>query len=637
MNQPLSIAPAPAAAAAPAPPPSKAAGPAAAPVPVVAGLDTKSWHVLGRLVRENFRDYASRYALVFVLMGIMAATTGLMAWILRDVVNQIFVERSSTMLWILPTVVIVASIIKGFAIYGSGMTMVRIGNSIVARMQAKIYSHVLKLGMDYFSSTHSSELITRLSHNANAARDVLNTVVTSFGRDLLTLIALLTVMIIQAPIVTVAVFIIGPIIMFSVHRLSIKMRAFARQGFAASGQLVNSMQESVQGIRVVKAFNLEEVMQERMTKVIDENRKRANKMAEIGLKTNPISEALGGVAIGLGILWGGYAVIELGHPPGSMISFLAALLLAYEPAKRLARTHLSLTAGLVGVGLMYDLLDIKPTLNPNEDGPDLVVDKGEVRFEKVHFAYRPNEPVFKDFDFLAEAGKMTALVGRSGSGKTTLMALIERFYEAKSGRVLIDGQDVSKVKLSSLRETISLVSQDVYLFSGTIKDNIALGRPEAPIAEIERAAKFAMAHDFIMATPRGYDTQVGEHGVQLSGGQRQRISIARAMLRDARVVLLDEATSSLDTESEQLVQVAFEHLMKGRTTIVIAHRLSTILNADKICVMNAGQIVEEGRHDELVAKGGMYKRLFELQVDIEARKEAAGVIAERFDQQAAAE
>ncbi|MCC6984253.1 MAG: ABC transporter ATP-binding protein, partial [Bauldia sp.] len=560
--------------------------PQAAPAPV-GGLDKKAWSVLGRLLRENFRDYAARYALVFLLMGVMAATTGLLAWILRDVVNQIFVERNSTMLWVLPTVVIVASIIKGFAIYGSGMTMVRIGNSIVARMQSKIYSHVLKLGMDYFSTTHSSELITRLSHNANAARDVLNTVVTSFGRDLLTLIALLTVMIIQAPIVTVAVFIIGPIIMFSVHRLSIKMRNTARQGFAASGRLVNSMQESVQGIRVVKAFNLEEVMQDRMTKVIDENRERANRMAEIGLRTNPISEALGGVAIGLGILWGGYAVIELGHAPGSMISFIAALLLAYEPAKRLARTHLSLTAGLVGVGLMYDLLDIKPTLDPNEDGPELAVEKGEVRFEKVDFAYRKGEPVFKDFDFVAEPGKMTALVGRSGSGKSTLMALIERFYDPQSGHVLIDGQDVSKVKLSSVREQISLVSQDVYLFSGTIKENIALGRPDAPMEEIERAAKFAMAHDFIMATPKGYDTAVGENGLQLSGGQRQRISIARAMLRDARVVLLDEATSSLDTESEQLVQVAFEHLMKGRTTIVIAHRLSTILNADKICVMNA--------------------------------------------------
>ena len=616
--------------------PTDSPAPLRAPLPVVGALDQKSWAVLGRLLRENFRAYASRYALVFLLMGIMAATTGLLAWILRDVVNQIFVERNGTMLWVLPTIVIVASIVKGFAIYGSGITMVRIGNSIVARMQGQIYSHILKLGMDYFSTTHSSELITRLSHNANAARDVLNTVVTSFGRDLLTLVALLAVMIIQAPIVTLAVFVIGPVIMFSVHRLSIKMRNIARQGFAASGRLVNSMQESVQGIRVVKAFNLEEVMQERMTKVIDENRQRANRMAEIGLRTNPISETLGGVAIGLGILWGGYSVIELGNQPGEMISFIAALLLAYEPAKRLARTHLSLTAGLVGVGLMYDLLDIKPTLNPNEDGPDLVVGKGEIRFEKVDFAYRPNEPVFKDFDFLAEPGKMTALVGRSGSGKSTLMALIERFYEPQAGQVLIDGQDVSKVKLSTLRETISLVSQDVYLFSGTIKDNISLGRPEAPMAEIERAAKFAMAHDFIMATPKGYDTQVGEHGVQLSGGQRQRISIARAMLRDARVVLLDEATSSLDTESEQLVQVAFEHLMKGRTTIVIAHRLSTILNADKICVMNAGQIVEEGLHDELLARGGMYKKLFELQVDVEARREAAHTISERFDQQAAA-
>jgi ATP-binding cassette subfamily B protein len=606
-------------------------------LPIIGSLDKSAFKVLVRLVRENGRAYAGRYVIVFALMGLMALITGLMAWILRDVVNQVFVDRNGTMLWVLPTVVIVASIIKGFAIYGSGVTMSRIGNSIVARMQGRIYSHILRLGMDYFSNTQSSELITRLSHNANAARDVLNTVVTSFGRDLLTLIVLLAVMIIQAPIVTLIVLVVGPVIMFAVSRLGLKMRAMARQGFAASGQLVNSMQESVQGIRVVKAFNLEDVMQQRMNYVIEENRKRANRMAELGFKANPISEALGGVAIGLGILWGGYSVIVQGQPPGHMISFIAALLLAYEPAKRLARTHLSLEAGLVGVGLMYDLLDIKPTLDPNENGPDLAIDKGEVRFEKVEFAYRKNEPVFRGLDFLAEAGKMTALVGRSGSGKSTLMALIERFYDVQGGRVLIDGQDVSKVKLASLREQISLVSQDVYLFSGTVRDNISLGRPDAPFEEIERAARFAMAHDFIMAMPRGYDTKVGENGMQLSGGQRQRISIARAMLRDARVVLLDEATSSLDTESEQLVQVAFEHLMKGRTTIVIAHRLSTILNADKICVMDAGTIVEEGRHADLLAAGGMYKKLFELQVDVEARRQAANTIAERFEVEAAAE
>ena len=275
--------------------------------------------------------------------------------------------------------------------------------------------------------------------------------------------------------------------------------------------------------------------------------------------------------------------------------------------------QIGLEAGLVGVRLMYELLDTKPSMSLNEDGPELKVTAGAVAFDTVDFAYRDEAPLFADLNFLAEGGKTTALVGPSGSGKSTMISLIERFYDVGDGHVLIDGQDIAKVKLASLRDRVALVSQDTYLFRDTIRQNIRFGRPDASDAEIERAAKNAMAHDFIMATEKGYDTELGSQTSALSGGQRQRIAIARAMLRDAPIVLLDEATSALDTESEHQVQEAFTRLTRGRTTIVIAHRLSTVLRADKICVLVEGRIVEEGKHADLLALNRHYARLYHLQ------------------------
>jgi ABC-type multidrug transport system fused ATPase/permease subunit len=275
--------------------------------------------------------------------------------------------------------------------------------------------------------------------------------------------------------------------------------------------------------------------------------------------------------------------------------------------------QIQLEAGLVGVRMMYELLDTRPEIASNVDGPHLALAAGEVVFDKVDFAYRGEAPLFRQFSFVAEGGRTTALVGPSGSGKSTMMSLIERFYDAGGGRILIDGQDIAAVKVSSLRDGIALVTQDTYLFRDTIRENIRFGRPGASDADVEKAAKDAMAHDFILATEGGYDTVLGDQAAQLSGGQRQRIAIARAILRDAPIVLLDEATSSLDSESEHHIQTAFDRLMQGRTTIVIAHRLSTVLHADKICVLVDGRIVEEGRHDELMKLGKHYARLYRLQ------------------------
>ena len=575
-----------------------------------------------RLISETGRQYMGRYAIAFGFMAMVAASAAGSAWIMKDVVDQIFVDRDPNMLFVLSGAVLFISVCRGIGSYGSTVTLSRIGNSIVATTQRRLFDHLLDLGVDFYSHTHSSELITRMSHNASAARSVLNTIITSFGRDLLSVIALVAVMVFPSPVLSLIVLVIGPTAVWGVTGLVKRIRAIAKAEFRSLSMVISSMQETAQGIRIVKALNLEPVMRHRMGEAVEAVRKRADKMASIQARTGPLMETLGGMAVAGVMLWAGYAAIYLGQKPGAFMSFITAILLAYEPAKRLARTHVEIEAGLIGVRLMYELLDTKPTMDIHRGGQRLEVGSGEVRFDKVDFAYRPSSPLFRDLNFLAEGGRMTALVGPSGGGKSTLISLILRFYDPKAGRILIDGTDIAGVDIGSLRGAIAFVSQEIVLFNDTVRENIRFGRPEASDADIERAAKDAMAHDFIEAMPKGYDTPLGEHGSQLSGGQRQRIAIARAMLRDARIILLDEATSSLDSESEHQVQVAFDRLMRGRTTIVIAHRLSTVLGANKICVLVGGKVVEEGRHSELLAAGKQYARLYNLQFREQA--EAAG-------------
>ncbi len=590
-----------------------------------------SLNLINRLLRETGREFAGRYALAIVLSLVIAATTAFNAWLIKDIINKVFFDRDATMLWVLTAVIVTNGFVRGYSLYASSVTLGRIGNAVVARVQSRLFDHMLNLGVDFYNRTPASDLVTRMSHNATAARQVLDTVITSAGRDFLSLVGLMIVMFIQSPMMSVIILVVGPISIFGVNKLIKRVRGVARAQFFSLARVVSDMQETAVGIRIVKAFNLEGIMRKRMAASIDDVRARADKIVQIGARTNPLMEVLGGFAIAMIVLWAGYQAIYYDVKPGALMSFIAAIALAYEPAKRLARMQISLEAGLVGVRLMYELLDTPPTIETNPGGPALDVSKGEVVFEHVDFAYDGAARLFSGFDFAAAGGQTTALVGPSGAGKSTVIALIERFFDVNGGRVLIDGQDIAKVEVSSLRDHIALVSQDTTLFHDSIRENIRFGRPGASDADVERAARNAEAHDFIMATVNGYDTQLGDNAMQLSGGQRQRIAIARAMLRDARIILLDEATSALDTESEHQVQLAFEHLREGRTTIVIAHRLSTVLGADKICVMADGRIVEQGRHSELLALGKRYARLYHLQFErhkqaAEAREEEASVV-----------
>lgn len=592
-------------------------------LPVIGELQSDRLSLIRRAFSENFRRHLGRYLIAFTFMAVVAASTAITAWLIKDFVNQVFIGKDPRLLWILVAAVLGLAIAKGAGAYFSEVALSSIGNAIIAASQRRMFAHILDLDVAHFTQTRSSEMIARISQNATDTRDLLQVIVTAYGRDLLTVTFLIAVMIVQEPFAALLVAVFGPLLIYLIGRLVTRLRTTYTLGFWAMTRVVGTLQQSVQGIRTVKAYNLAPVLGRRMDEAIEDTRRRSNKVARLLARSSPVSELLAGLAIAGVIGWGGYSVIYLGEQPGEFISFLAALMLAYDPMRRLGRNHLVVERGLVGIKLMYDLLDLQPTVTANQDAPDLAVNGSEIRFDDVHFSYEPTAPLFAGLNFLASAGKTTALVGPSGGGKSSVMALIERFYDPTQGRILIDDQNIAKVGLTSLRQSIAFVSQESFLFEGSIADNIALGREGASRPDIEAAGRAAMADDFIRTLPQGYDTSVGEQGANLSGGQRQRIAIARAILRDAPIVLLDEATSALDAESEHLLQIAFDRLMRGRTTIVVAHRLSTVLNADRICVMAAGRIVEEGRHAELLAADGLYARLYRLQFDPEARSLAA--------------
>jgi ATP-binding cassette subfamily B protein len=573
----------------------------------------ESLGLLRRLVGEQARLHWRGYAFAFLFMGLIALTTALAAYLMKDVINEVFVDRDREMVGWLAGTVIAIYIVKGAATYGQQVTLARIANAIVASIQTRLYHHILAMRVGYFAEATSTELIARQSFIAQSSANALNLVVISLGRDLLTLIGLVAVMAIQQPTLALISLVILPIAVVAVRKLVGRARKVRRVEFGSLSEIVGIIQETVQGIRIVKAFTLEGMFKDRMAATVERLQGATNKLAAVGARTSPLMETLGGLAIGLVILYGGYAVIDGGQTPGAFFSFITALLLAYEPAKRLARVNVDLGAQLVGVRMLYDFLDTPAGEIEPVGRPDLVVRGGAVTFRDVRFHYRPDEPVLNGLTLTAQPGQTTALVGLSGGGKTTVMNLLLRFYEATDGVVMIDGQDVRSVSLPSLRRQIAFVSQDTFLFRGTVRENIAMGRPDATEAEIVAAARAAYADDFISGFAKGYDTEIGEQGAQLSGGQRQRLAIARAILKNAPIILLDEATAALDSESERAVQMALERLAEGRTTIVIAHRLQTILNADKICVIEAGRIVEEGTHGDLMARPGRYRALHETQ------------------------
>ena len=570
--------------------------------------------LIRRLLAEQGFVHWRKYVVAFALMAVAAGCTAFSAYLIGDVINQAYVNRSLRGIITLGAVTVILFSVKGLATYGHSVMLSRIGNRIVADNQRAVFAKLLSEGLGFFSDRHSTEFIARLSSGAAAATQVINLLVTSVGRDLLSLIGLIIVMVVQDPLMSFFSFVVAPPAFFILRKLVRRIYSIARSQFHGGTRIIETLQETLQGIHIVKAFTLEDIMRERFDRNVAAVEYEANKMARVSNRATTLMETLGGCAIAMAVTYGGYRVIETGATPGQFFSFIAAFLLAYEPAKRLARLNIELNSALVGVRILFEVIDSPPSEPIDSNNPDLQIRTARLAFDDVHFAYRGDERVLRGMSFVAEPSKLTALVGLSGGGKSTVFNLILRFYDAKEGTVIIDEQDITQVSRRSLRRHIAYVGQEVFLFRGTIRENIEFGKPGASEDEIVAAAKAAYAHEFIMSFPRGYDTPVGEHGLQLSGGQRQRVAIARALIKNAPIILLDEATAALDSESELQVREAMEHLCQGRTTVAIAHRLHTVSHADCIYVVEDGRAVESGRHDELLRAGGRYASFYRLQL-----------------------
>jgi len=567
-----------------------------------------------RLLRENFRKHVWLYGAAILCMATIAASTSASAWIMKDVVQATIHGHNFDMIVTIAVAVAIIFIVKGISSFLQTFFLSRAGNSIISEQQRKMYDRLLRHGLGFYQKNTSADLLVQITQSAQAARSIIDTIVTTFVRDLLSLCGLLAVMLVQNFKLTCIALTLGPVAFVFVRLILKRVRGLMAKELSSISDIIKVMQETSIGIRVIKAFSLESMMQARMDKAILEVQKRSNGIACLEAATSPIMETLAGLAIAAVIVFSGYMATKEQGMEAQLMAFITALLLAYEPAKRVANVRVKIESGLVGVRMIFSFMDVPISLQEAKNAVPLACPQGTIRLQNVYFSYTENQPVLKDICLTLPAGKMTALVGPSGSGKSTMINLIMRLYDPEHGRIEIDGQDIKEVSFASLRDHMSYVGQDTFLFAGTIYDNIALGKKDATEEEIIAAAKEANAHEFIEKLPDGYKTQVGDNGGNLSGGQKQRISIARAMLRNSKILILDEATSALDAQSEALIRDALDKLTQGRTTIVIAHRLSTIAHADKIVVMKDGDIFEEGTEGELLAReNGLYRELYDLQ------------------------
>ena len=577
-------------------------------------IDPASWALVRRLVGEHVRPYLWIIGFSLICMAVAAASTAAMAKYMEPFFNQMLTEQNTDQLYWAAGIVFGIFFAKGIATYGQHVSMNWVGQRVIADVQCRLYHHIINADLAYFHDSPTGELISRFTNDVARLRYAVSDALTGVGLHLFTLAFLIAVMFYQDWILASVTFFIFPVAILPIIRIGRRMRKISSESQIELGRFTSFLSETFQGARHVKAYGMERYEAARADAIIENVFRLYFKSFRTRSASHPIMETLGGAAIVAVILYGGHMVISGAKTPGEFVSFIAAVLLAYAPAKRLALLNASLQEGLAAAHRIFDVLEIKTTITEKPGAKVLDVPDGKIRFEKVAFAYTEGVPALRGVSLTVPAGETVALVGPSGAGKSTIMNLIPRFYDVDTGSVTIDGIDVRDATLDSLRANIGLVSQEISLFDDTVRANIAYGRPDATEAEIVAAARQAAAHDFIVALPHGYDTQVGGQGAKLSSGQRQRVSIARAMLKNAPILLLDEATSALDTASERQVQTALAKLMEGRTTLVIAHRLSTVLDADLIYVIDEGRVIESGNHAALIAQDGAYARLYAMQL-----------------------
>ena len=552
------------------------------------------------------------FSIGMVCMVGFGASDGMLPFLVQRVFDDVFNRKDQAALTYLPALIIGIFAFRGLMNFGQSYLNDYVGLRIINDVRNALNRHFQKLSVSFFYRNPTGTLIARVNSDVNLLRYAITDALASLMKDAVSLTALVIVAFMKDWVLASMAFIVFPASVLPIVRLSRKIKRFTRRGQIRTGTLTAFLQESIQGNRIVKAFGMENYEDQRFQQENWRLFKQSLRASRIKAIVAPSMEMLASLGIG-GVVWyGGWSVIGGGRTQGEFMAFMAAMFLMYGPFKGLARTYTAIHQGLAGAERVFEILDEAPEITDNPDAQAARPFSKSVQFDRVHFAYK-DTPVLKDVDLTIDAGQMVALVGMSGVGKSTLVDLIPRFYDVRSGRVLLDGVDVRDLTVRSLRAQIGIVTQHTFLFNDTVRNNIAYGDPQRPMEDIIAAAKAANAHDFIVALPDGYNSVIGEMGMQLSGGQRQRLAIARALLKNAPILILDEATSALDAESERLVQDALENLMASRTTIVIAHRLSTIRKADRIVVIVDGAVAEQGTHEQLLRKNGEYSRLYAMQ------------------------
>ena len=570
------------------------------------------------LVKRIFRTQVKRYipelSLTFLFIILTSLTTAATAWLLDPAIKEIFENKNIKMLYFIPLAIVLTFIIKAFAIYGTRIVTIKVGIKIIKNIQTLMAKKFLLSDISHITKKHSGKYLSNFTTDTGILFGVLTGVVVTLFKETFTLIALLGLMFYHDWQLSLLAIIMIPIAALSSKNLGKKMGKKVYLSLEASDKFMKFLSEMIKGSWLIKIYQKEEEELKRISMVIDERFKAIRKVEQTRLGAGPIMEIISAIAIAIVVFFAGYRSMQGAITLGEFVSFLAALMLAYQPVRALAGINIGMQEGIAAAKRIYEIIDQKNEIYHDENAPSLKLNNASIEFKNISFTYPDGTHALKNLSTKIEGGTKVGLVGISGSGKTTFLNLIPRFFHLKNGSIFIDNQNINDINLNSLRKEISLVSQDVILFDDTIRANILYGNAFASNEEIIEACKFAAAQDFVEKLPNKYETIIGENGIKLSGGQKQRLSIARAILKNSSIILLDEATSSLDSESESVIQKAIENLTKNKTTIIIAHRLSTVMNCDKILVFENGQIIEEGKHEFLVNNSSTYKKLYEKQI-----------------------